>query len=33
MRKRMEDVHGSFSIAPGPECGAIVRLSVPIQKP
>ena len=32
MRSRMEDVGGSFSIRPGPECGAIVRLTVPLSK-
>lgn len=33
MRKRMEDVRGSFSITPAPERGAVVRLRVPIEKP
>ncbi len=32
MRKRLEDVGGSFSIAPAPEKGAVVRLSAPIKK-
>ncbi|MBC8094540.1 MAG: ATP-binding protein, partial [Akkermansiaceae bacterium] len=31
MRKRLEDVGGSFSIAPAPEKGAVVRLSAPIK--
>ncbi len=31
MRKRMEDVGGSFSIGPAPEKGAIVRLAAPIK--
>jgi signal transduction histidine kinase len=30
MRKRMEDVGGSFSIGPGPERGAVVRLTAPL---
>ncbi|MCW5554086.1 MAG: ATP-binding protein [Verrucomicrobiae bacterium] len=29
MRKRMEDVHGEFSISPVPEGGTLVRLSAP----
>jgi ligand-binding sensor domain-containing protein/signal transduction histidine kinase len=32
MRKRMEDIGGSFSIGPGPEGGTLVRLTVPIKK-
>ena len=32
MRKRMEDVGGSFAIGPGPEGGAIVRLRTPLGK-
>jgi signal transduction histidine kinase len=32
MRKRLEDVGGSFAIEPGPEKGAVVRLSAPIKK-
>jgi signal transduction histidine kinase len=32
MRSRMEDVGGSFSIRPGPERGAIVRLTAPLPK-
>jgi ligand-binding sensor domain-containing protein/signal transduction histidine kinase len=32
MRKRMEDVGGQFSIGPGAEGGAVVRLTVPIQR-
>ncbi len=32
MRTRMEDVGGSFSIRPGPERGAIVRLTAPLPK-
>ena len=31
MRKRMEDVGGAFSIGPGSEGGALVRLNVPLQ--
>jgi len=31
MRKRMEDIGGSFSIASAPEGGAVVRLSVPLE--
>ena len=31
MRKRMEDVGGTFSIGPGQEGGALVRLTVPLQ--
>ena len=30
MRKRMEDIGGSFSIGPGRERGALVRLTIPI---
>jgi signal transduction histidine kinase len=33
MRKRMEDIGGSFSIAPAPEAGTVVRLTAPLQKP
>ena len=32
MRKRMEDVGGTFEIGPGPEGGALVRLTAPIIK-
>jgi len=32
MRSRMEDVGGSFAIRPGPERGAIVRLTAPLPK-
>jgi len=32
MRSRMEDVGGSFTIRPGAEKGAIVRLTVPLSK-
>jgi signal transduction histidine kinase len=32
MRKRMEDVGGSFSLNPRPEGGAIARLTVPVNK-
>lgn len=32
MRKRMEDVGGTFEIGPGPEGGALVRLTAPITK-
>jgi signal transduction histidine kinase len=32
MRGRMEDVGGSFSIRPGSERGAIVRLTAPLPK-
>jgi ligand-binding sensor domain-containing protein/signal transduction histidine kinase len=32
MRKRMEDVGGSFSIGPAPEGGTLVRLTVPVGK-
>ncbi len=31
MRKRMEDIHGDFSIAGGTNSGTIVRLTVPIK--
>jgi len=31
MRKRMEDLHGEFSITPGAKGGTIVRLVVPIK--
>ena len=31
MRKRMEDVGGSFSLAPGPEGGTVVRLTAPLR--
>ncbi len=30
MRKRMEDIGGSFSIGPAQETGTLVRLTVPI---
>lgn len=30
MRKRMTDIGGSFEIGPGPERGAVVRLTVPV---
>jgi signal transduction histidine kinase len=30
MRKRMEDIHGEFSIGPGAKGGTVVRLTVPI---
>ena len=33
MRKRMEDVGGSFSLAPGPEGGTVVRLTAPLAHP
>ena len=32
MRKRMEDVGGSFSIGPAPEHGTLVRLTAPLAK-
>jgi len=32
MRKRMEDVGGDFSIAPGAEGGTLVRLTAPFQQ-
>jgi signal transduction histidine kinase len=32
MRRRMEDIGGAFSITPGPERGAIVRLTAPVGK-
>jgi ligand-binding sensor domain-containing protein/signal transduction histidine kinase len=32
MRKRMEDVGGSFEIGPSPEGGTVVRLTVPVAK-
>jgi signal transduction histidine kinase len=32
MRKRMEDIHGEFSIGPGANGGTIVRLKIPIEK-
>jgi signal transduction histidine kinase len=32
MRKRMEDIGGSFSIGRAPETGALVRLTVPLDK-
>ena len=32
MRKRMEDIHGEFSISDGPQGGTIVRLTAPISK-
>jgi signal transduction histidine kinase len=33
MRKRMEDVGGTFSIAPAPERGTLVRMTAPLSKP
>jgi signal transduction histidine kinase len=30
MRKRMEDIGGSFSIGPAPDAGTLVRMIVPI---
>ena len=30
MKKRMEDIHGKFSISPGTNGGTIVRLTIPI---
>jgi signal transduction histidine kinase len=30
MRKRMEDIGGSFSISPAPEGGTLVRLIAPL---
>jgi signal transduction histidine kinase len=32
MRKRMEDIHGEFSIGPGANGGTIVRLKIPFEK-
>jgi ligand-binding sensor domain-containing protein/signal transduction histidine kinase len=32
MRKRMEDVGGTFSIAPAPERGTLVRMTAPLSK-
>jgi signal transduction histidine kinase len=32
MRKRMEDVGGSFDLGPAPGGGTLVRLTVPISK-
>ena len=32
MRKRMEDIGGSFAISPGSENGAIIRLTAPLKK-
>jgi len=32
MRRRMEDVGGEFSIGPAPGGGALVRLTVPIER-
>jgi len=32
MRKRMEVIHGEFSIGPGTGGGTVVRLTVPITK-
>jgi signal transduction histidine kinase/ligand-binding sensor domain-containing protein len=32
MRKRLEDIHGAFSIEPGAERGSIVRLSAPVKQ-
>ena len=31
MRKRMEDIGGTFSLGPGGEGGALVRLTVPLK--
>jgi signal transduction histidine kinase len=31
MKKRMEDIGGEFTIAPGTHGGTIVRLNVPIK--
>jgi ligand-binding sensor domain-containing protein/signal transduction histidine kinase len=31
MKKRMEDIHGGFSIGPAPERGTIVRLTAPVK--
>jgi signal transduction histidine kinase len=31
MRKRMEDVGGTFTLGPAPEKGTLVRLSAPIK--
>ena len=31
MRRRMEDIHGEFSIGPGTKGGTLVRLTVPIK--
>jgi ligand-binding sensor domain-containing protein/signal transduction histidine kinase len=33
MRKRMEDLHGEFSIGPGTQGGTAVRLTIPLGKP
>jgi len=33
MRKRMEDIGGSFSIGPAPEGGTLVRLIALFDKP
>ena len=30
MRRRLADVHGQFDIAPGPQGGTVVKLTVPI---
>ena len=32
MRKRMEDIHGEFSIGPGANGGTLVRLTIPISR-
>jgi signal transduction histidine kinase len=32
MNKRLADVHGQFEIAPGPNGGTVVRLTVPLKK-
>jgi signal transduction histidine kinase len=32
MRKRMEDIHGEFSIGPGADGGTLVRLTIPISR-
>ena len=31
MRKRMEDIGGSFFIGPAPEAGTLVQMNVPIR--
>jgi signal transduction histidine kinase len=32
MRKRMEDIHGEFSIGPGTKGGTLVRLKIPLKR-
>jgi signal transduction histidine kinase len=32
MRKRMEDIHGNFSIGPGAGGGTMVQLTIPLEK-